>query len=339
MVDHRSRVGEHRQGRRGPRRRQGGQSAARRGTDRGQRAHGPRLCAERGLPDRSRDRLPDEHDAALARHPARQGRPGDRGADRRGAAASFALRHQGRRRDRSRAHRTRRRRRAPRLRRRSGATPSPCAAPTTAPPAEYVRPQALVCVGISEDRVLGNPDANDVWQSDGLGQSGRRGWAGRRGGSGGRCRTAPRASSGLYRAQVSRLRQPQPMQPSSFSFIASSMAIRSSRIGCHELARRAQSLRLGVRRFGKRVEGVADVAQREPDPLRHADEADPPEHVGAIAAVPGVRALAVDEAVLLVEAQRGCRHAGTAPRPRRSRTSSRPADLAYLTSTMVEVLR
>ena len=49
--------------------------------------------------------------------------------------------------------------------------------------------------------------------------------------------------------------------------------------------------------------------RREPDPLRDADEADPPEHVGAIAAVPGVRALAVDEAILLVEAQRGCRHA------------------------------
>ena len=70
----------HRQGRRRARRRQGRQPDARRGPDRGQRPHGPRLRAERGLPDRSRDRLPDQHDAALARHPAGQGRAGDGGA-------------------------------------------------------------------------------------------------------------------------------------------------------------------------------------------------------------------------------------------------------------------
>ena len=52
-----------------------------------------------------RDRLPDEHDAAFARHPASQGRPGDGGDDRRGAPTAVALRHQGCRRDRTRPDR------------------------------------------------------------------------------------------------------------------------------------------------------------------------------------------------------------------------------------------
>ena len=73
------RLGQGRAGRRRPRRRQGGQPAAVRGPDRGQRAHGPRLRADRGLPDRSGDRLPDVLDAAPARHPAGQGRARDRG--------------------------------------------------------------------------------------------------------------------------------------------------------------------------------------------------------------------------------------------------------------------
>ena len=52
---------EQRQGRAGgrrPRRRQGGEPAAVRRPDRGQRAHGPRVRLERGLPDRSRNRVP-----------------------------------------------------------------------------------------------------------------------------------------------------------------------------------------------------------------------------------------------------------------------------------------
>ena len=88
------------------------------GPDRGQRAHGPRLRPDRGLPDRSGDRLPDVLDAAPARHPAGQGRARDRGRARRGAPAALAVRHQGRRRDRPRADRPRRRRRPPRPRRR-----------------------------------------------------------------------------------------------------------------------------------------------------------------------------------------------------------------------------
>ena len=91
-----------REGRRRPRRRPGRQPAAVRGPDRGPRAHGPRLRADRGLP-RRRDRLPDEHDAAQPRHPARQGRAADRGRAGRGAPAEVAVRHQGRRRDRPRA--------------------------------------------------------------------------------------------------------------------------------------------------------------------------------------------------------------------------------------------
>ena len=44
----------HREGRRGPRRRQGGQPDARRGPGRGLGAHGARVRADRGVPDRSR---------------------------------------------------------------------------------------------------------------------------------------------------------------------------------------------------------------------------------------------------------------------------------------------
>ena len=84
---------------------------ARRGPDRGFGAHGSRLRAQRGVPDRPRDGLPDQHDAAVARHPPRQGRARDRGPHRRGAPAAFALRHQGRRRDRSGARPHRRWRR------------------------------------------------------------------------------------------------------------------------------------------------------------------------------------------------------------------------------------
>ena len=54
--DRRPRVGQGRAGRRRPRRRPGRQPGAVRGADRGQRAHGPRLRADRGLPDRPRDR-------------------------------------------------------------------------------------------------------------------------------------------------------------------------------------------------------------------------------------------------------------------------------------------
>ena len=63
-----------RAGRRGPRRRPGGEPAAVRGPDRGLGAHGPRLRAHRGLPVRPRDRVPDQHDPAVAGDPAGQGR-------------------------------------------------------------------------------------------------------------------------------------------------------------------------------------------------------------------------------------------------------------------------
>jgi hypothetical protein len=116
--DRRPGVRRHREGRRRARRRQGGQPDAGRGPGRGVGAHGARLRALRGLPDRPGDGLPDEHDPAVARHPARQGRPRDRGAPRRGAPAALAVRHQGRRRDRPRPDRSGGRRRAPRRRRR-----------------------------------------------------------------------------------------------------------------------------------------------------------------------------------------------------------------------------
>ncbi len=102
------------------------------------------LRADRGVPDRSRDGLPDEHDPALARHPARQGRPRDRGATRRGAPAPLAVRHQGRRRDRPRADRARRRRRPPRRRRPMAQHPPH--APLTRPPTPTPPPTHPVCV-------------------------------------------------------------------------------------------------------------------------------------------------------------------------------------------------
>jgi aldehyde oxidoreductase len=88
------------------------------GTGRGVGAHGARVRALRGLPDRPGDGFPDEHDPAFARHPARQGRPRHRGPPRGGAPAALAVRHQGRRRDRTRPDRSCGRRRAPRRRRR-----------------------------------------------------------------------------------------------------------------------------------------------------------------------------------------------------------------------------
>ena len=64
---------------------------------------GPRLRADRRLSFRSGDRLPHQHDAAFARHPACQRCATDRRAARRGAAAEVAVRDQRRRRNRARA--------------------------------------------------------------------------------------------------------------------------------------------------------------------------------------------------------------------------------------------
>ena len=100
------------------------------------------------------------------------------------------------------------------------------------------------------------------------------------------------------------------MHPSSCSFIASSMAIRSSMIGCHDEASLRPVLAVRGATFGERVERVADLAQRQPDALGHPDEPDAPEHVGAVPAMAGLGALAVDEPVGLVEAQRGGGHPG-----------------------------
>ena len=119
----------HRAGGRRPRRRPGREPAAVRGPDRGQRAHGPRLRADRGLPGRPGDRLPHQHDAAQPRHPAGQGRAADRRHPGRVAAAELAVRHQGRRRDRPGA-------------RRPAPSPPPCTTSTAsgAPPCRCPAP-------------------------------------------------------------------------------------------------------------------------------------------------------------------------------------------------------
>ena len=66
-------TGRRREGGRRPRRRPGREPAAVRRPDRGRRAHGPRLRAHRGLPDRRR-RPAHRHDPAVAQHHPGQGR-------------------------------------------------------------------------------------------------------------------------------------------------------------------------------------------------------------------------------------------------------------------------
>jgi hypothetical protein len=58
---------------------------------------------------------------------------------------------------------------------------------------------------------------------------------------------------------------------------------------------------------------LADLLERQADPLREDDEGDAPQHRARVAAVPRTGALGVDQAALLVEAQRGGRDAA-APR-------------------------
>ncbi len=78
------------------RRRPSGQPAAVHRPGRGRRAHGPRLCAHRRLPERRR-RPAHGHDPARARHHPPEGRAAHRHHPRRGAPATVPLRHQGRR--------------------------------------------------------------------------------------------------------------------------------------------------------------------------------------------------------------------------------------------------
>ena len=91
---------------------------------------------------------------------------------------------------------------------------------------------------------------------------------GRRAASGARCRGAPLRRRGCRSRSVSRLRHPHPMHPSSFSRIASSIAIRSSSSGFQLRASFAQSRRFGVRDSGS--EARADRISPRLSPTRCA---------------------------------------------------------------------
>ena len=87
------------------------------------------------------------------------------------------------------------------------------------------------------------------------------------------------------------------MHESSWSRMRVSSVIRSSSSGCHERARRAQSRAVGVRLVGQRRQRLADLAQAQTDELGGADEADPAQDVGVVAAVADVGALRSDQAL------------------------------------------
>ena len=99
-------------------------------------------------------------------------------------------------------------------------------------------------------------------------------------------------------------RQPQPMQPARLSRSRSSMAMRASSCGRHDADRRSQS-RAGRRAaVGQRRQRGADVVQAQADLLGDAHERHAPQRVAVVAALAAARALGVDQALGLVEAQR-----------------------------------
>ena len=90
-------------------------------------------------------------------------------------------------------------------------------------------------------------------------------------------------------------------------------SIRASSSPRHTCDSRAQSAFVGVRPSGSVAERVADLLQAEPHPLRGPDERQPPQHRSRVFPLVAGGALGRDQPPLLVEPQRGVRHA-TAPR-------------------------
>ena len=88
--------------------------------------------------------------------------------------------------------------------------------------------------------------------------------------------------------------------------------MRASSSGRHELDRRSQSWRVGVRLSGSDASAVADVVEAQPDLLGDAHERDPPDRVAGVAPLAAGRAGGVDQPLGLVEAQRRRGDAGAA---------------------------
>ncbi len=124
-----------------------------------------------------------------------------------------------------------------------------------------------------------------------------------------RDRGAATTSSRVAQRAVRRLRQPQPMQPSSLS---RSRSIRSDLLvepGPPGAAERVQSALVGVRFSGQGRQRLRDLVEAEPDPLGGPDEGDPAQLGLLVAALVARRTTRPDQAARLVEADRGRGHA------------------------------
>ena len=123
-------------------------------------------------------------------------------------------------------------------------------------------------------------------------------------------RAGATSSSGLLSAQVRRLRQPQPMQPSSLSRSRSSRSIWASIRGRQPRESRAQSALVGVRPSGS-VASASRISSRV-RPTRCAERMNATRRRVArrVPALVAGRALGLDQALRLVVAQRRGRHAG-----------------------------
>ena len=119
----------------------------------------------------------------------------------------------------------------------------------------------------------------------------------------------PARSAGFESRHSLRDKQPQPMHEVRLSRSRWSSAMRSSTCRVHPLEMRAQSERSGVRLAGSSCEFSANLRQRQPDPLREHDEAEPAQDRARIPAMGRARALGPDQPSLFVEAQRGGGHA------------------------------
>ena len=124
----------------------------------------------------------------------------------------------------------------------------------------------------------------------------------------------PGCTAGTPAATGSRSR----CSPTRSSRRRSSRAMRASSRGRHDADRRSQSARVGVRLSGSEARAVADLVQAEADLLGDAHERDAPQRVAVVAALTAARALGVDQALGLVEAQRRRGDAGARARARRS---------------------
>ena len=107
---------------------------------------------------------------------------------------------------------------------------------------------------------------------------------------------SPSTSSGLLRAQVRRLRQPQPTQPVSLVLSRCRSAICRSIRRCPGRETRCQSALVGVRPSGQRRQRLLDLVEAQADPLGGPDERHAAQHVAGVAALVAGGALGGDQA-------------------------------------------